>query len=93
MVEGDRLFSPEADAQADEEEKKKEPYCQSNKEEFHTENRRVRIGLFAGSPGSKILDHQHRSLNLKGKGFTNQYNKLRIFNGKKPYFENASKSF
>jgi len=56
MVEGDRLFSLGADAQTDEKEEQKEPYYQSNKEEFHTENRRVSIGLFRGSPGSNTLD-------------------------------------
>jgi hypothetical protein len=57
VVEGNRLFSLGADTQTDEEEEQKEPYYQSNKEEFHTENHRVNIGLFAGSPGSNTLDH------------------------------------
>ena len=57
VVEGDRLFSLGADTQTDEEEEQKEPHYQSNKEEFHTENRRVSIGLFQGSPGSNPLDH------------------------------------
>ena len=57
VVEGDRLFSLGADTQTDEEEEQKEPYCQSNKEEFHTENHRVSIGLFGGSPDSNTLDY------------------------------------
>lgn len=57
VVEGDRLFSLGADTQTDEEDEQKEPYYQSNKEEFHTENRRVSIGLFQGSPDSNTLDY------------------------------------
>ena len=57
VVEGDRLFGLGADTKTDEEEEQKEPYYQSNKEEFHPENRRVSIGLFRGSPGSDTLDH------------------------------------
>jgi hypothetical protein len=55
MVEGDRLFSLGADTQTDEEEEQKEPHYQSNKEKFHTENRRVSIGLFQGSPDSNTF--------------------------------------
>jgi hypothetical protein len=57
VVEGDRLSSLGADTQTDEEEEQKEPHYQSKKEEFHTESRRVSIGLFGESPGSNMLDH------------------------------------
>lgn len=57
VVEGNRLCSLGADTKTDEEEEQKEPYYQSNKEEFHTENHRVSIGLLQGSPSSNIMDH------------------------------------
>jgi hypothetical protein len=50
MVEGDRLFSPGANTQLDEEEEYKDPCRQSNKEESHSVIHLVRIEPSGGSP-------------------------------------------
>jgi len=62
MVEGDRLASPGANAQTDEEEEYKEPCRQSNKEKFHAVSHLVTAELSGGSPDSNRSNHKQRSL-------------------------------
>jgi len=50
MVEGNRLVSPGANAQTDEEEEYKEPCRQSNKEKFHDVSHLVTAGLSGDHP-------------------------------------------
>jgi len=58
MVERDRLYGPEANAQTDEDEEYQDPRRQSNQEEFHGVTRLASFGLSEGSPGSQRWNHK-----------------------------------